>query len=100
MNSLIDNIYTASGVVQDKKVRVRVLGRGAHSKSKLHSLPQADRNWKPIHAYAFGEANEGSTQYLYSSWSQTSGSLHGQLECHFTQAKRTATGLGGRRASS
>ena len=28
------------------------LGRKARLKSKLHSLPQADRNWKPINAFA------------------------------------------------
>ena len=42
------------------------------------------------------KANEGSAQYLHLSWSQTSGSLIGQLECHFTQWKRTGTDLGGR----
>ena len=52
MNNLNDNIHTASGVAQDKKVRVRALGRGARSKSKLHSTPQADRNWKPINTFA------------------------------------------------
>ena len=52
MNSTNDNIHTASGVAQNKNVRVQALGRGAHSKSKLHSPPQADRNWKPINAFA------------------------------------------------
>ena len=52
MNSPNDNIHTASGVVQNKKMRVRALGRGARSKSKLHSPPQADRYWKPINAFA------------------------------------------------
>ena len=37
MNSPNDNIHTASGVAQNKKVRVRASGRGARSKSKLHS---------------------------------------------------------------
>ena len=50
MNSSIDNIYTASGVAQDKKVCVRALDREARSKSKLHL--QADRNWKSINAFA------------------------------------------------
>ena len=36
MNSLNDNIHTALGVVQDKKVRVWALDRGACSKSKLN----------------------------------------------------------------
>ena len=52
MNSLNDNIYTAPGVARYKNVRDRALGRGARSKSKLHSLPLADRNWKPINAFA------------------------------------------------
>ena len=52
MNSLNDSIHTASGVVQDKKVCVWASGRGAHSKSKLHSPPQADHNWNNINAFA------------------------------------------------
>ena len=52
MNSPNDNIHTASGVAQDKKVRVRALGRGACLKSKLHFPPEADRNRKPINAFA------------------------------------------------
>ena len=52
MNSPNDNIYTASGVAPNKKLRVRALGIGARSKNKLHSPPQADRNWKPISAFA------------------------------------------------
>ena len=50
MNSPNDNIHTASGVAQDKSVRVRALGRGACSKCKLHSPLQADRNWKHIYS--------------------------------------------------
>ena len=46
------------------------------------------------------KVNGGSTKYLYLSWSQTSGSLHGQLERHFTQWKRTETVLGGRSVPS
>ena len=49
MNRANDNIYTASGIAQDKKVRVQALGRGVRSKSKLHS-PQANHNWKLINA--------------------------------------------------
>ena len=52
MNSPNDNIYTASGVTQDKKVRIGdALERGTGLKSKLHSPPQVDRNWKPINAF-------------------------------------------------
>ena len=51
MNSPNDNIHIASGVAQDEKVCVWALGRGARLKSKLHSLPQADRNWKSINAF-------------------------------------------------
>ena len=99
MNNPNDNIHTASGVKQDKKVRVRSLGRGTRSKSKPHSPPQADRNWKPIcFRYTFGEANGDSAQYLYTS--QTSASSHGLLEHHFTQWKRAGTGLGGKAVSS
>ena len=52
MNSSNDNINTASGVAQDKKVCVWALGRGARSKNKLHFPPQPDRNWKFINAFA------------------------------------------------
>ena len=52
MNSPKNNIRTALGVAQDKKVRVRALGRGVRSKWKLYSPPQADHNWKPINAFA------------------------------------------------
>ena len=45
-------IHTASGIAQDKKVCVWALGRGAHSKSKLHFPLQVDLNWKPINAFA------------------------------------------------
>ena len=39
MNSLNDNIHTVFGIVQDKKVCIQALGRGAHLKSKLlHKL--------------------------------------------------------------
>ena len=52
MNSLNDNIHTASGVAQNKKTCIWALGRGVHSKSKLHSPPKADCNWKTINAFA------------------------------------------------
>ena len=42
MNSLKDNIHTALGIMQDRKVCVWALDRGTCSKSKQHSLPQAD----------------------------------------------------------
>ena len=40
MESCKNNIHAASDGAQDKKVRVRVLGRGTHSKNKLQSPPQ------------------------------------------------------------
>ena len=52
MNNPNGNIHTASGVANDEKVRVWALSRGALSKSNLHSPQQADRNWKPINAFA------------------------------------------------
>ena len=52
MNSPSHNIYTASGVAQDKMVRVRALGRKVFSKSKLQFSPKADRNWKSSNAFA------------------------------------------------
>ena len=52
MNSPNDNTHTPLGVVLDKKICIQSLGKEVHSKSKLHSLPQADRNWKPINAFA------------------------------------------------
>ena len=51
MNSSNDNC-TALGIAQDEKVHIWALGRGSHSKSKVHSSPQADHNWKPINAFA------------------------------------------------
>ena len=50
MESCKNNIHAASDGAQDKKVRVRVLGRGTRSKSKLQSPPHADRQGKPINA--------------------------------------------------
>ena len=52
MNSSSDNIYTALNVMQNKKVCIRALGRGVHSKNKLHSPAQADCNWKSINAFS------------------------------------------------
>ena len=52
MESCNNNIHTASDGAQDKKVRVRVLGRKIRSKSKLQSPPQADRQRKPTNAVA------------------------------------------------
>ena len=52
MNCSNDNIHTASSVTQDKKILVWALGRGARSKSKLHSPTQADHNWKPIDVFS------------------------------------------------
>ena len=52
MESCNINIHTASDSALDEKVRIRVFGRGTRSKSKLQSLPQADRHWKPTNAGA------------------------------------------------
>ena len=52
MESCNNNIHAASDGAQDKKVRVRVLGRGTHSKNKLQSPPQADHHRKPTNAVA------------------------------------------------
>ena len=52
MNSLNNNNHITSGVVQDKKVCIQVLGRGACSKSKLHCPPQVDCNSNPINVFA------------------------------------------------
>ena len=52
MENCNNNIYTASDGAQDKKVRVRVLGRGTRSKSKLQSPQQVDRHRKPTNAVA------------------------------------------------
>ena len=52
MESCNSNIHAASDGAQDKKVRVRVLGRGTRSKNKLQSPPQADRHRKPTNAVA------------------------------------------------
>ena len=52
MESCNNNIHAASDGAQDKKVRVRVLGRGTRSKNKLQSPPQADRHRKPTNAVA------------------------------------------------
>ena len=42
---------TTLGVMQNKKVCIWALGRETLLKSKLHSPPQADHNWKPINAF-------------------------------------------------
>ena len=47
MESRNNNIHAVSDGAQDKKVRVRVLGGGTCSKSKLQSPPQADRHRNP-----------------------------------------------------
>ena len=52
MESCNNNIHTASDGAQNKKVCVRVLGRGIRSKSKLQSPTQADRHRKPTSAVA------------------------------------------------
>ena len=52
MKNCNNNIDTALDGTQDKKVRVRVLGRGTRSKNKLKSTPQADRHRKPTNAVA------------------------------------------------
>ena len=52
MESCNNNIHAASDGAQDKKIRVRVLGRGTRSKNKLQSPPQADRHRKPTNAVA------------------------------------------------
>ena len=52
MESCNNNIHAASDGAQNKKVRVRVLGRGTRSKNKLQSPLQADRHRKPTSAVA------------------------------------------------
>ena len=53
MNSSNENIHAASGVAQDKKIRVWAFGRAAASKSSyVYSPPQVDCNWKPINAFS------------------------------------------------
>ena len=47
MESCNNNIHAASDGAQDKKVRVRVLGRGTRSKNKLQSPPAS----KPAFVY-------------------------------------------------
>ena len=70
MNSLNDNIHNALGVAQDKKIRVRAVGRGGRLKCKPHFPPKADRNWKPsMHLLRVWKGKWGCAQYLYSSWS-------------------------------
>ena len=52
MKSETKKNHTASDGAQDKKVRVRVLGRGTRSKNKIQSSPLADRHRKPTNAVA------------------------------------------------
>ena len=67
MKSCNNNTYTAPDGAQDKKVRVRVLGRGSRSKISC-SHPQADRHRKPTNAVAkrlgrqMGAAHRRSTE--------------------------------------
>ena len=74
MNSSNGNIYPRSSIAQNKKVCIQTLSRGAHLKSKLHSPPQADCNWKPINAFAthmgrkMGAAHSICTQVDPKHW--------------------------------
>ena len=52
MESCNNNIHAASDGAQDKKVRVRVLGRGTRSKNKLQFPSQADRHRKHTNTVA------------------------------------------------
>ena len=52
MKSCNNNIHAASDGAHDKKVCVRVLGRGTRSKNKLQSPPQADLHRQPTNAVA------------------------------------------------
>ena len=52
MEGCNNNIHPESDGAQDKKVRVRVLGRVTRSKSKLQSPPQADLHRNPTNAVA------------------------------------------------
>ena len=84
MESCNNNIHAASDGAQDKKVRVRVLGRGTRSKNKPQSLPQADRHRKPTNAVAkrlgrqMGAAHRKRTQV---------GSSYRELERFVTDRK-------------
>ena len=97
MNSPSDNIHTALGLVQDKKVRVRALGRGARSKISYifpHKLTVTEN--LSMHLLNVWGGKWGSAQYLYSIWSQALVSSHGLLGRHFTQLKIAGIVLGGK----
>ena len=57
MKSCDNNIHAASDGAQDKKVRVRVLGRGTRSKNTLQPPPQADRPGNPPTQSQLGAAH-------------------------------------------
>ena len=67
MNRLNNNIYTASGVAHDKKVRLRALGRGACSKSNILPYKLTVTVNVSIHSLYVCGGKRGSAQYLYSS---------------------------------
>ena len=100
MNSPNDNIHTASGVAQDKSVRVRALGTGVCSKYKLHSPLQAGRNWKHINSLRVWGGKWRQPTVSVLKLFPNIRSSHGLLKHYFTQGKRTENGLGGRAVSS
>ena len=92
---------TALGVMQNKKVCIWALERETLLKSKLHSPPQADHNWKPINAFPTCLGRQMEVVHVSAlklvpsiriiSWASEM-SLHSW--------KKTGTGLGGRAVSS
>ena len=92
---------TALGVMQNKKVCVWALGRGTLLKSKPHSPPQVDCNWKPINAFPM--CLERQMDVVHSNCTQI-GPKHQDLCMGIWNVtllmEKTGTGLGGRAVSS
>ena len=86
MNSLNENIHPASIVELDKKTRIRILAEVSVQVLSCILPHKLTVTGNPsMHSLRFWRGKWGSAQCLYASWSQASGSLHEQLECHFTQ---------------
>ena len=94
MESCNNNIHAASKGAHDKKVHVRVLGRGTRSKNKLQSPPQADSHRKPptqslsVWGGKWGQRTENVLEL-----DQTAESSYRELERFVTDRKRAGACL-------
>ena len=88
MKSCSNNTHTASEGAQDKKIRVRVLGRTTCLKSKLQSLPQAYRHRKPTNAVV-----KRLGRQMGAAHKKLPGSSYRKMESFVTDRKRAGACL-------